>query len=162
MSRIIAVLLMSMGLAWSVGAQAQTRCPMGAQAGSIQCIPDDAPAGGGSAAPRPTGYWVKTWGAIAKSPTTGEAGNALGKYSETEAREVAVRVCGEGGSKDCEVRLTFYNQCATVVTSDSETFYQSAVSEERAISLATKSCKESGGQCKVLWSACTEPIFIKY
>jgi len=162
MPGFVAAMLLSIGLVWGLGAQAQTACPSGVGPGSAQCGPDSGTSRGYSEPPRPTGYWVKTWGAVAKSPSTGEAGNALGKHSEGEAREVAIRVCGQGGAKDCEVRLSFHNQCATVVTSDSETFYQSAVSEERAISLATKSCKESGGQCKVLWSACTEPIFIKY
>jgi len=162
-SRIIAAFFVSMGLVWGVAAQAQTRCPMGAQAGSIQCIPDDAPGGGGQAAPRPTGYWVKTWGAIAKSGSTGEAGNALGKRSEGEARKNAVRVCAQGGAADCEVRLTFYNQCATVVSSPSHgTIFQSSSSTERAIDLAKSSCEKDGGQCTVIWSGCTEPIFEKY
>ncbi|WP_242004176.1 hypothetical protein [Xanthomonas sontii] len=42
---------------------AQTRCPVGAQAGSAQCLPDDE----ASAPSRPTGEWIKTWGGIASA-----------------------------------------------------------------------------------------------
>ena len=79
-------------------AQAQTRCPMGVQAGSMQCLPDE-PQGGGNAPARPTGEWLKTWGAIARSDSTGEAGTAANKLSEDEAREVAIHQCALRGSQ---------------------------------------------------------------
>jgi len=143
---------------------AQTRCPMGAQAGSIQCIPDDLPAAGQSAPPRPTGEWIKTWGSIAGSDALGESGSALGKLSEQEANETAVRLCAAGGAKDCKVNLSFYNQCAVLVSGPESSYTQGSANIERATGLAMKACEKSnGGQsCKLLWSGCSDPIFRKY
>lgn len=47
------------------GVIAQTRCPVGTQMGSIQCIPDT-PEMQGQEPPssKPTGEWVKTWGLL--------------------------------------------------------------------------------------------------
>ncbi|WP_349969997.1 DUF4189 domain-containing protein [Pseudomonas caspiana] len=143
-------------------AQAQTRCPMGVQAGSMQCLPDE-PQGGDSAPARPTGEWIKTWGAIAHSSTTGEAGSAVGKFSEGEAEQAALRQCAIEGASDCKVSLTYYNQCAALVASDSQSFFQASVSERRSIKLAKKSCEESdSGKCKVIYSECTDPVFWRY
>ncbi|GFM81389.1 hypothetical protein PSCICN_20810 [Pseudomonas cichorii] len=141
---------------------AQTRCPMGVQAGSMQCLPDE-PQGGGNAPARPTGEWIKTWGAIAHSSTTGEAGSAVGKLSESEAEQAALRQCAIEGTSDCKVSLTYYNQCAALVASDSQSFFQASVSERRSIKLAKESCEDSdSGTCKVIYSECTEPIFWRY
>ncbi|MGX0954764.1 hypothetical protein AB7M18_000892 [Pseudomonas viridiflava] len=141
--------------------EAQTRCPMGAQAGSMQCLPDD-PQYNQSAPPRPTGEWIKTWGAIAGSDATGESGAVVGKFSEGEAREAALRLCAEGEAKDCKVNLVFRNQCAAVVSSKTDSFFQGAESEEIALDLAMKSCEKLGSPCSVIYSACTDPVFKKY
>ncbi|QXG49987.1 hypothetical protein [Pseudomonas viridiflava] len=61
MKNHLSLILLTLSV-FCVNAHAQTRCPMGAQAGSMQCLPDD-PQGGGhyNSAPRPTGEWIKTW-----------------------------------------------------------------------------------------------------
>ncbi|WP_407315393.1 DUF4189 domain-containing protein [Pseudomonas sp. nanlin1] len=149
-------------LLFGLQVQAQTRCPIGAQAGSMQCLPDE-PQGGYNAPAQPTGEWIKTWGAIAQSSTTGEAGSAVGKLSESEAEQAALRQCALEGTTDCKVFLTFHNQCAALVSSDSQSFFQGAVSERRSIKLAKKSCEASdSGPCKVMYSECTDPIFWRY
>ena len=160
--RITSVLLVSAGLAWSVGAQAQTRCPMGVQAGSIQCIPDDAPSGGARSAPQPTGYWEKTWGAIAQSNANGDVGTSVRKSSEDDARKTAIRLCAQEGATDCKVQLVYHNQCAAIVSSPSGTTFQASQSKERAIRLGTENCERDGGKCEVRYSECTDPIFHRY
>lgn len=49
---------------------------------------------------RPTGYWQKTWGAIAPSPVGGVLGTAVGASSKKEAERLALEDCkaerGEG------------------------------------------------------------------
>ncbi|WP_239687053.1 DUF4189 domain-containing protein [Xanthomonas nasturtii] len=143
---------------------AQTRCPIGTQMGSMQCIPDTPDMRGQQAPPpRPTGEWIKTWGAIARSNSTGEAGSAVGKFSESEAQQAATEQCALGGAKDCEVRLSYQNQCAALVSSNSQSFYHSSVSKKAAIKSASKSCEASDtGSCKVIYSECSEPFFRKY
>ncbi|WP_456361848.1 DUF4189 domain-containing protein [Xanthomonas arboricola] len=132
--------------------------------GSIQCIPDTPDMQGQQAEPSgPKGEWIKTWGAIANSSSTGEAGTTVGKLSENEARQAALRQCAVGGAADCKVKLTYQNQCSALVSSSSQTFFQASPTEARAINLAQKSCEESdSGSCKVMYSECTKPIFRKY
>ncbi|PBP86167.1 hypothetical protein CCL22_02315, partial [Pseudomonas syringae] len=98
---------------------AQTACPGGVAPGSPQCGPDSGTSRADSAPARPTGEWIKTWGAIAHSRTTGEPGSAVGKLSEGEAEQAALRQCAIEGTSDCKVSLTYYNQCAALVASDS-------------------------------------------
>ncbi|WP_201002242.1 DUF4189 domain-containing protein [Pseudomonas cichorii] len=146
-----------------VNAHAQTRCPMGAQAGSMQCLPDDPGGGGQNSAPRPTGEWIKTWGAIATSRALGEAGTSANKLSEDDARAAAIYQCALGGATDCEVHLTYRNQCAAFATSSTDTYFASAESEKRAIKSARSNCeKDSDSECKVMYSECSDPIFHKY
>lgn len=49
------------------------------------------------AAPQPTGYWEKTWGAIAGNPTTGILGTALGANSKADATRQAIGDCQSKG-----------------------------------------------------------------
>ena len=162
MSRIIAALLMSVGLACGLGAQAQTACPSGVGPGSAQCGPDSGTSRGYSAPPQPTGEWIKTWGAIATSESLGEAGTTVGKLSEDEARKAAIKLCAEGGAKDCKVHLVYRNQCAAFASSRTDTFFQAAESEQVATDLSLARCEKGGAACKVRYSGCTEPIFQKY
>ncbi|MBE0315817.1 MULTISPECIES: DUF4189 domain-containing protein [Xanthomonas] len=146
-------------------ASAQTACPVGVPPGSPQCGPDSGTSRGDAPAspPRPTGEWIKTWGAIARSNSTGEAGSAVGKLSEREAQQAAIRQCALGGAGDCEVRLSYQNQCAALVSSKSRSFYQSSATEKIAIELAVKACEESNsGSCEVAYSECSKPIFRKF
>ncbi|ATS21688.1 DUF4189 domain-containing protein [Xanthomonas phaseoli pv. phaseoli] len=148
-----------------VVASAQTACPVGVSPGSPQCGPDSGTSRGDAAAspPRPTGEWIKTWGAIARSNSTGEAGSAVGKFSEGEAEQAAIRQCALGGAGDCEVRLSYQNQCAALVSSQSRSFYQSSATEKNAIQLAVKACEATNsGSCKVAYSECSKPIFRKF
>ncbi|WP_372393515.1 DUF4189 domain-containing protein [Xanthomonas sp. NCPPB 3582] len=144
---------------------AQTACPSGVAPGSPQCGPDSGTSRGDIPAPppRPTGEWIKTWGAIAHSSVTGEAGSAVGKLSENEARDKATRQCAAGGATDCQVKLVYRNQCAALVTSQGNSFFQASASKQKSIELATKVCEESNsGVCKAVYSECSEPIFRKY
>ena len=142
---------------------AQTACPVGVNPGSPQCGPDSGTSRADSAPPRPTGEWIKTWGAIAASKSTGEAGTASGKLSESEAKEAAIRQCALSGADDCVIHLSYNNQCSAFAVSESDTFFQSSPTEQRAITLVMRYCERSGGgACKLMYSECTKPIFIKY
>ncbi|WP_371856709.1 DUF4189 domain-containing protein [Pseudomonas sp. Irchel 3A5] len=142
---------------------AQTACPGGVAPGSPQCGPDSGTSRADSAPSRPTGEWLKTWGAIAMSSSTGEVGAVVGKLSEGDAKSSAIKQCAKGGANDCAVQLVYRNQCAALAASQVDTFFQSSPSEELAESNVKKVCDESGGgTCKVLYSECTEPLFRKY
>ncbi|MFA0925037.1 DUF4189 domain-containing protein [Xanthomonas fragariae] len=144
---------------------AQTACPNGVAPGSPQCGPDSGTSRGDIPAPppRPTGEWIKTWGAIAHSSLTGEAGSAVGKLSESDAKDKATRQCAMGGASDCQVKLVYRNQCAALVSSRTQSFFQASASKENSIEIATRVCEKSDtGVCKTVYSECSEPIFRNY
>lgn len=156
-------------------ARAQTACPVGVSAGSAQCGPSPSehlPPSQASSAPRvnyvPTGEWIETWGAISSDAATGDIGVSVGKMSKSKAQRDAVAQCVSLGSKDCEVVLTYINQCAVIVSAEPGTggnvIFQGAATIEVATNLAMPKCRsgKAPGSCKVVYSACSESIFKKY
>ncbi|WP_425612374.1 DUF4189 domain-containing protein [Xanthomonas translucens] len=137
----------------------QTRCPVGTQAGSAQCLPDD------DATPsRPTGEWIKTWGALVRSNQRGGAWSSQGAFSESDARQDALNKCSATGASDCVADATYFNQCIAVAASNEpgvniNTGKDKATAGKRAVA----DCgKISSSQCVVVFSECTEPVFKKY
>lgn len=158
-------LLLMVGLCNS--ALAEGRCPPGQYPIGDDRAPGCAPipAGGGAAdsGPRPTGRWIKTWGAIAISGATGDSGAALGKRSKGEAERTAIANCSNDGARDCKVSYTYKNQCVALVSpassKESSTLGRGPTKEE-ANEAAMKICTNRGSAgCKLLYSECTDPIF---
>ncbi len=111
------VLALPSDLAWAEGRCPPGQYPIGGQ-GAGGCAP--IPAGGsGAESPRPTGRWIKTWGAFAASPS-GIAGAASGWRKKVDAGSAAVRSCSDAGGRDCQVKFTYKNQCATAAVSNAE------------------------------------------
>ncbi|WP_082925801.1 DUF4189 domain-containing protein [Xanthomonas nasturtii] len=165
MKLILLVILVCISASLFPLAVGQTACPSGVAPGSPQCGPDSGTSRGDipSPPPRPTGEWIKTWGAIAGSNSTGESGAVVGKLSENEAKESALHQCNLGGADDCKINLTYRNQCAVMVSSPTDSFFQSSSSEKAAAELAMRNCEKiGGGSCRILYSACSDPIFRKY
>ncbi|MCF5955679.1 DUF4189 domain-containing protein, partial [Xanthomonas perforans] len=96
-----------------VFAFAQTACPVGVAPGSPQCGPDSGTSRGDIPAPppRPTGEWIKTWGAIAIADN-GDAGYTKGRLTSKEAEDAALQNCQKLAGMRCAIALTFHNQCA--------------------------------------------------
>ncbi|QXG50010.1 DUF4189 domain-containing protein [Pseudomonas viridiflava] len=149
-------------LIFSTAAFTQTRCPVGAQAGSVQCMPDE-PATGTTPPPRPTGEWIKTWGAIATSEL-GNTGVSTGYVEKDAAEASAVSSCEKLGKEKCQVSLTFFNQCVAAAMSDSGKGTASTSDTlEKASSLTKERCESLyGGQCRITLSACTDAVFNKF
>ena len=118
--------------------------------------------GGSQPPPRPTGYWVKTWGAIAPSPKGGVLGTAVGADSKGEAERLALADCKKKGGGACEVRISYHNQCAAMVLGNNIYRTGSAGSKKEAEKLVTDACSQQDTNCRVYYSACTEPRFVKY
>ncbi|WP_029413382.1 DUF4189 domain-containing protein [Paracidovorax oryzae] len=145
----------------AIGAAAQTRCPSGVQAGGAQCLPDDEAA----APPRPTGEWVKTWGAMVSSNAGRGAWTSSGKTTEEAARQDALGKCRATGVRDCVVDMAYFNQCAAVAGANGgkagsiDTGKDESVASQRAV----ESCeKKAGSKCSVLFVECSRPLFVKY
>ncbi|QWN05888.1 DUF4189 domain-containing protein [Xanthomonas citri pv. fuscans] len=109
------ILLLSSG-AWAQG------CPPGQYQiggqGAIACAP--IPQGSQDnleqqQSPRPTGKWIKTWGAVSLDKSdVGALGVSVGKLSKREAQRDAIAGCIKAGGKNCKDWAAYENQCAAV------------------------------------------------
>jgi len=141
---------------------AQTACPVGTAAGAATC----GPTGGDEIATqsRPTGEWIKTWGAIATSPS-GDGGVSSGRLSKEQAESVALQNCKNSGVQSCKVEFVYKNQCVAAVYpvgADGGVF-STAATIEGAVSRAKSRCESlKKGECKVAISECSDPVFRKF
>ncbi|WP_260676217.1 DUF4189 domain-containing protein [Xanthomonas graminis] len=99
---------------------------------------------------RPSGKWLKTWGAIAMGTidSTPHYGVPVGKSSKSEAESDALARCTKQGAIDCEVILAYFNQCAAIAEPSTPTgeIFGAVVatgraSIEQAVSAAQESCE---------------------
>jgi len=115
--------------------------------------------------PRPSGEWIKTWGAIAQAPN-GDTGVSSGKLSKKDAEIDALNKCGNWGAPNCNIKFTYKNQCVVSVdpvTGGSGGSIVSAASVPAAAELAKKNCEKwSGKECKESFSQCSDPFFKEY
>ena len=128
-------------------------------------------------APRPTGEWVNTWGAIAMGTIDSNVhyGVPTGKMSKSDAESDARRRCASRGATGCRVMITYYDQCAVIVEphidgkplSGGRVQFASAASIPKAIDIAQDGCQQENAaapeaQCEVIYQACSEPFFQRY
>lgn len=116
-----------------------------------------------SAGPR----WKTTWGAVAMSASgTGDVGTSVGKYSKNDAKREAIEKCEVGGSK-CKLSLAYHNQCVVIAwpsqndrTVGGSPIVRGGPSIDDATAGALASCSKSrgGGECKIIYSECTEAV----
>lgn len=162
-----ALLLLLNGVASAQG------CPNGIpSANNPGCIPPDdslSPYYEGSSglqsvspAARPSGSWQKTWGAIATSLSGGALGVVTGALSKQEAEQRAFADCKAKGGGGCQVDLTYRNQCAAMVVGKVEVKLAGAPTIQEATQISMKACQDLDRGCRVYYTACTEPIFLRY
>ncbi len=61
------------------------------------------------------------------------------------------------------MNLIYRNQCAAMVSTELDSFYQGSATKERAIDLAMRSRQKSNvGDCRVLYCGCSEPVFREF
>lgn len=172
----LALSLLSLsGVVWAEGACPLGSYPVGGQ-GAVGCAP--IPGYGASEnegreapPPSPIGRWRTTWGAIALAESTGDVGVTVGKDSESEAKREAMTRCAEHGAKDCELDFAYENQCAVIAWAwengqgvGGAAIAQGGPSIEVATQLALPACSKmrNGGECKIVYSDCTKPVFEKF
>lgn len=112
--------------------------------------------------PRLAGYWEKTWGAIAPSPAGGAVGSALGASSKEEAERRALADCKQKGGRACQIGIAYHNQCGVMAVGEKKFFTASAGSEAEAKTYGLETCKKEDANCRIYYSACTEPKFHRY
>lgn len=155
-------LLCASGLANAEQGCAQGFFPGGPADGQI-CIP--IPGYGVTnnvASPAQTARWKYTWGAIAMS-SAGHVGATVGHYSRGAAKREATANCKRRGGQDCKIQITYKHQCVAIAwpSIPSSAVTQTAESVEIASKLAQEKCRAGGGgDCEVVYSACTDPVLI--
>lgn len=167
-------LLLLLSIAFS--AMAEQGCPPGQYPVGGQGVAACAPIPQGSAqetapVPRPLGKWINTWGAVAIGSLGLERnyGVTTGKFSKAEAESDALARCSKHGEKNCQIGLSYFNQCIAVGEPQINgkpnlagrvQFFGNASPEKAAIA-AQEACKTKNpqDQCKVVYKACTDQIF---
>ncbi|MGQ5252450.1 DUF4189 domain-containing protein [Xanthomonas arboricola pv. corylina] len=158
---------------------AEEGCPAGqipAQAGGgpTSCGPIPQGYYKNNSTPRPTGKWIKTWGAIALGVvnTVPHYGVPTGLHSKAEAEEEALSRCKRIGAEGCYIVLTYRNQCAAIgepqtngqPNPDGYVQFVSEATKEGASRTVLNRCnaRNPNMECEVIFSKCSEPIFQKF
>ncbi len=110
---------------------------------------------------QPTGYWVKTWGAIATSVTETILGAAKNASTQSEAEHLALADCKNNGGTECKADIAYYNQCIAVVVGEKSYSRVTATTVSEATWSALKDCEDKNKHCGIFYLACTEPRFIQ-
>ncbi|PPT73362.1 hypothetical protein XaplCFBP3122_20810 [Xanthomonas arboricola pv. populi] len=157
------ILLLSSGV-WAQG------CPPGQYQiggqGAIACapIPQGNPV---EQPPRPSGKWIETWGAIAGDGNE-NLGVSTGKLKKADAQQDAVEKCEAESQKKCSVLYVYENRCAAIAEPEHRGYMIRGFAAGPSIEVASRNAisfcnqKNKEGQCKVIYTACTEPVFQKF
>lgn len=143
------------------------------------CIPPDSPTSPlnstyGQQRPaqphQPVGKWRLTWGAIASDSVTGDIGVVTGESSQEKAKRAAINKCKASGATRCKIDLAYHNQCAAIASpADGGLPIPGVVinaggpSIEVASEDAMEHCSAArgGGECTVIYSACSTPVWVQ-
>lgn len=142
-------------------------CPAGYQpAGSPTagnpsgCVPY--PDGQQSQQPQqPQGRWETRWGAIATDGASAAVGTIIGVKSKKNAVKAAIAQCRAKGGKACKSILSYYNQCAVIVTGDKQHLAQSAATIKEASQIGMNKCSALDSNCSVYYADCSPPEWIQ-
>lgn len=142
------------------------QCPAGIpSAGNPGCIPPDQSNspyyqqnGGASSGPREE--WAHRWGAIAMDTSRNSVGIGVAEMmsSERKAKTTALQDCRSKGGKQCELQLTYHDQCGVLVWAAVGHNTMRAGTVEEAEKMALDKCAQDGlKDCKVYYSSCSYP-----
>ena len=175
---MLKMVLLGFAMAFAGSARAEGNCPPGQYPiggqGVAACAPIPQAGVPARQPPRPTGKWNKTWGAIALGTVdaTPYYGVPSGIGSESEAKQQALARCAKLGAQNCRVVLVYENQCAAIAepqtneepNPDGFTQFVGQPTKEKAADDAMDRCQRRNPdmQCKVIYNACSEPVFERY
>ncbi|PPU70475.1 hypothetical protein XcuCFBP2542_18730 [Xanthomonas cucurbitae] len=117
--------------------------------------------------PRPLGKWIKTWGAIAGDGNE-NLGVSTGKLKKADAQQDAIERCEAESQKKCSVLYVYENRCVAIsepgYTGNITRGFAAGPSIDVASRNAVSFCSQEnkGRQCKVIYTACTEPFFQRF
>jgi len=118
--------------------------------------------------PQAKGRWYERYGVIVQSKSTSVVGVAAGNETPQGALAEAQQMCGSDGAKDCEVVITYENQCIAWLVpgadgGGSRFGYAVGATAKEAEKNARKICVDATGKkCKTFYAACSLPKFEKF
>ncbi|UKE79175.1 DUF4189 domain-containing protein [Xanthomonas graminis] len=158
----------------SVSASAEQGCPPGqipaqsnGSAASCGPIPSGYYQEQPTPAPRPPGKWIKTWGAIAGDGND-NLGVSTGKIKRSEAQQDALAKCSESSQKECRILYIYENRCAAISEPDHAGHIVRGFAAGPSVEVASKNAlavcnsENPNSECKVIYKACTEPVFQRF
>ncbi|WP_115571830.1 DUF4189 domain-containing protein [Xanthomonas campestris] len=141
-------------------------CPVGQYQiggqGAVACapIPQGTPV---QQDPRPSGRWIKTWGAIAMDDDGANIGVSTGILKKFQAEKDAVTKCEGESQKKCRAVISYQNQCVSVArpnTVGSISFIRGPyVKDTSKDALLDCRKKNNNNECSVIYENCTQQIF---
>lgn len=121
--------------------------------------------GSNSGGVSPAGFWSLTWGAVAMT-SDGSLGVSSRKATKASAESEALARCIEVGNGKCKISTTYKNQCVAV-GAPSELgekgiySYFTGPDVEKLKAKSVAACVENNGmECEVLYSNCTDAVWI--
>jgi len=159
------------GALFCANAWAEQGCPPGMIPGAAwnpsmaTCVPIPQDQQQPAPPPRPSGKWLKTWGAVT-SDDLGQFGVSTGKLSKGDAEKDALEKCQKASSHQCRVVHAYENQCVAVATPTGGGVVNtdSGFPLEELTRKAIVNCQKnnSGKECSILYKNCTEQVFQKF
>ena len=111
---------------------------------------------------QPAGEWITRWGAIGGNAPKGILGVSTGMPTEQAAIQAALADCrSKGGGSGCKLDISYYNQCAVLVTGNKLYNTSSAATVEQAAAKSLAVCQKADVNCRVHYSACSLPEFVR-
>lgn len=164
------LLLLSLLLLLGGVAHAEGNCPPGyypigapqGQAGPQGCAPIPGYDNQQQTRPQPPPQWEDRWGAIATYEPNGSLGTATNMPSQGSAEQTALADCQSKHSSICEIQLSYRNQCAAMVVSDSGYNVTPSLTLKSAEIKGMATCTASGDKnCHVYYTDCSLPKIIQ-
>lgn len=118
--------------------------------------------GNGNAQPQqPQAQWASRWGAVAFDRASGAEGHITDQIGKSQAEDAAMNSCAAHGGKQCEILLSYANECGAVAQEQGGGIIAGAYATDsrKAESNAVNKCGQS--TCQVVYSACSLPARIQ-
>ena len=110
---------------------------------------------------QPQGRWETRWGAIATDGLSAAVGAVTSVKSKRQAVKAAMSQCRAKGGKNCKAILSYYNQCAVIVSGDKQHTAQSAATINVASEIGMSKCSPIDTNCRIYYAECSPPVWIQ-
>ena len=140
------------------GGCAEGHVQVPSSSGGVMCIQDTNAA---SAPAQPRGRWETRWGAIATDGLRAVTGTVVNVKSKRQAVKMAMSQCRAKGGKSCKAILSYYNQCAVIVSGDKQHTAISAATINEASKMGINECTPIDTNCQVKYAECSPPVWIQ-